>query len=59
MEDPLFLRLTIAHYRALLGTRLADSARSNLQQLLADAETDLARVSARRLATSPHSCTGQ
>lgn len=45
MEDPLFLRLTIEHYRALLATKLADSARSDVQKLLRQAEEDLARAS--------------
>ena len=45
MEDPLFLRLTIEHYRALLATKLADAARANLQKLLVQAEGDLARAS--------------
>ena len=44
MEDPLFLRLTIEHYRALLGTQLAESARANVQKLLMQAEDDLARA---------------
>jgi hypothetical protein len=45
MEDPFFLRLTIEHYRAMLGTQLAESARANLQKLLRQAEADLARAS--------------
>ena len=54
MEDPLFLRFTIEHYRALLETKLAETARANLQQLLAEAEGDLARASTRLgLSTSP------
>lgn len=44
MEDPLFLRLTIEHYRALLGTKLAELARANVQKLLIQAEDDLARA---------------
>jgi|1185.fasta_scaffold367883_2 hypothetical protein len=45
MEDPFFLRLTIEHYRAMLGNQLAESARANLQKLLRQAEADLARAS--------------
>jgi hypothetical protein len=42
MEDPLFIRLRIAHYHALLGTKLADDARSRVQRLLGEAEISLA-----------------
>jgi hypothetical protein len=44
MEDALFLRLTIEHYRAVLATQLAESARANVQKLLTQAEDDLARA---------------
>ena len=45
MEDPFFLRLTIEHYRAMLGIQLGETARANLQKLLRQAEADLARTS--------------
>ena len=53
MEDPLFIRLNIAHYRALLGTRLADSARSTLISLLRQAEEDLAALAPTSLGIPP------
>ena len=53
MEDPLFLRLTIAHYRALLATRLGESARANLSRLLHQAEEDLAAFAPTSLGVPP------
>ena len=51
-EEPIIIRMNIAHYGAMLKLELSDEKRSILQQLLAEANENLV------LATVERKCDG-